>query len=451
MIKHFFYLFVVSLTFTSMAQETKPPITFSGTFIPKDRAAASVVVYGNAGQVGVLAKAKVTEGAFSMQLPDSLAYGVYKLGFGMQEKTNLYLIHQPQVKTYIATIENKDNQWTFSSTTGSEHTYLTKYWHQQQKRLEPIRLLYYFEQNYPLKEERIYKSNRKALKEKINAFNKFRDAAISKAPKYSKELLQQNKLILHDPNWSTKEREDYFHKTLWGRVPQNDSTYYKKPYFLDKIDQVFGTIIDDGKGSEKEKLLDIMAKLTDLISYLKDDTYQTKYYNLMIHYFANKQYPYVLSHIDSYVNSAELLSPNDSLSYAFRQAQQLLIGQKAAAIIDTKGQNIFNAITKETVLVFVGGNTPISLEILQQLNSDVATQQNTAVVAVLLGGTNESLQNFKALFPNWAHYIVEDAEQIQKIVDAYKLIFAPTLFILDVERTIKKQLALFETVVETSE
>jgi len=64
-------------------------------------------------------------------------------------------------------------------------------------------LLYYFEQNYPLKEERIYKSNRKALKEKINAFNKFRDAAISKAPKYSKELLQQNKLILHDPNWST--------------------------------------------------------------------------------------------------------------------------------------------------------------------------------------------------------------------------------------------------------
>ena len=109
-----------------MAQETKPPITFSGTFIPKDRAAASVVVYGNAGQVGVLAKAKVTEGAFSMQLPDSLAYGVYKLGFGMQEKTNLYLIHQPQVKTYIATIENKDNQWIFSSTTGSEHTYLTK-------------------------------------------------------------------------------------------------------------------------------------------------------------------------------------------------------------------------------------------------------------------------------------------------------------------------------------
>jgi hypothetical protein len=97
MIKHFFYLFVVSLTFTSMAQETKPPITFSGTFIPKDRAAASVVVYGNAGQVGVLAKAKVTEGAFSMQLPDSLAYGVYKLGFGMQEKTNLYLVVQQEV------------------------------------------------------------------------------------------------------------------------------------------------------------------------------------------------------------------------------------------------------------------------------------------------------------------------------------------------------------------
>jgi hypothetical protein len=45
---------------------------------------------------------------------------------------------------------------------------------------------------------------------------------------------------------------------------------------------------------------------------------------------------------------------------------------------------------------------------------------------VLLGGTNESLQNFKSLFPNWVHYIVEDAEQIQKIVDAYKLMFPPT-------------------------
>tara|TARA_B110000967_G_C18699218_1_gene466949 strand:+ start:172 stop:339 length:168 start_codon:yes stop_codon:yes gene_type:complete len=55
-----------------------------------------------------------------MQLPDSLEYGVYKLGFGMQEKPNLYLIHQPEVKTNEATIENKNNQWMFSSTTGSE-------------------------------------------------------------------------------------------------------------------------------------------------------------------------------------------------------------------------------------------------------------------------------------------------------------------------------------------
>ena len=102
------------------SQEIKLPITFSGTFIPKDRAAAYVVVYGNIGQEGILAEAKVTEGNFTMQLPDSLAYGVYKLGFGMQEKPNLYLTHQPQVKTNEATIENKNNQWTLSSTTGSE-------------------------------------------------------------------------------------------------------------------------------------------------------------------------------------------------------------------------------------------------------------------------------------------------------------------------------------------
>ena len=118
--KHFFYLLVASIIFTSIGQEIKLPITFSGTFIPKDRAAAYVVVYGNIGQEGILAEAKVTEGNFTMQLPDSLAYGVYKLGFGMQEKPNLYLTHQPQVKTNEATIENKNNQWTLSSTTGSE-------------------------------------------------------------------------------------------------------------------------------------------------------------------------------------------------------------------------------------------------------------------------------------------------------------------------------------------
>ena len=449
--KYFFHLLVASITFTSIGQEIKLPITFSGTFIPKDRAAAYVVVYGNAGQEGVLAEAKVTEGTFEMQLPDSLEYGVYKLGFGMQEKPNLYLIHQPEVKAYRATIENKNNQWTLSSITGSEHTYLTKYWQQKKKRLKPIRVLYSFEQNYPLKKEHIYKTSKKKLKEKINAFNKFRDAAITKAPKYSKELLQQNKLILHNPKWSTKERKDHFHKTLWDRVPQNDSTYYKKPYFGDKLEQVFGTIIDNGKGSEKEKLADITAKLLDVITHLKHDTYQTKYYNLMIRYFAYKQYPYVFNHIDPYINSAELLTPNDSLSYAFRQGQQLLIGKKAAAIIDSKGQDMFNAVTKKTALVFIGGNTPLSLEVLQQLNSEVATQQNPEVIAVLLGGTNESLQKFNSLFPNWTHYTIEDADQIQKIADAYKLIFAPTIFILDTDRTIQKKLAVFETLVETSE
>ena len=118
MMKYYFYLLLGSLSFTSIAQETKQSITFSGTFIPKDRAAAYVVVYGNAGQEGVLAEAKVTEGAFEMQLPDSLAYGVYKLGFGMQEKPNLYLIHQPQVKAYAATIEKKNNQWTLVAQLG---------------------------------------------------------------------------------------------------------------------------------------------------------------------------------------------------------------------------------------------------------------------------------------------------------------------------------------------
>ena len=44
---------VASITFTSIAQEIKLPITFSGTFIPKDRAAAYVVVYGNIGQEGI--------------------------------------------------------------------------------------------------------------------------------------------------------------------------------------------------------------------------------------------------------------------------------------------------------------------------------------------------------------------------------------------------------------
>jgi len=45
-------------------------------------------------------------------------------------------------------------------------------------------MLYYFQQNYPLKQERIYESNQKVLKEKINAFKIFSNAAIAKAPKW---------------------------------------------------------------------------------------------------------------------------------------------------------------------------------------------------------------------------------------------------------------------------
>lgn len=452
MIKHFFYLLIAGVSFVCTAQQQADSLRFSGTFVPKDRAAAYIVVYGNLGQEAIVGESKVTDGAFTMHLPNSLAYGVYKLGFGMQEKPNLYLVHEPEVKAYTVTIENKNNQWTFSSTTGIEHAYLTKYWEQEQQLLEPLQMLYYFTESYPSKEEPVYKKVKSNLKQKIKAFKELRDQAIAKAPKYSKEVLEQTRLILHNPTWSIKQRENNFYKSLWSQVPPNDSTYYKKPFFGDKLEQVFGTIIDNGKGSEKEKLSEISSKLTDVMTHLKDDAYKTKYYNLMSRYFSNKQYPYVLNRIDPYINPSELLTANDSLSYVYRQAHHALIGQKAVDILSSKGEDVLKNTdaADTTVLVFLGGNTPLSLEVLQQLNTEVDTLQNTKVIAILLGGTNESLQNFKALFPNWTHYSIETAEQIQKTAEAYKLVFAPTIFVLDADRTIKKQLGVFETLSETS-
>ena len=106
MIKHFFYLLIAGVSFVCTAQQQADSLRFSGTFVPKDRAAAYIVVYGNLGQEAIVGESKVTDGAFTMHLPNSLAYGVYKLGFGMQEKPNLYLVHEPEVKAYTVTIEN---------------------------------------------------------------------------------------------------------------------------------------------------------------------------------------------------------------------------------------------------------------------------------------------------------------------------------------------------------
>ena len=450
MTKTIFHLLIASISFVCTAQQPPDSLRFSGTFIPKDKSAAYVAVYGNEGQDGIIAQAKVTNGKFSMSLPNNLPFGVYMLGFGMQDKVYFYLVHQPKVNAYTVTIENRNNQWTFNSTTGSEHAYLTAYWQQEQALLKPLSILYYFLENYPLRQEAIYENNSNVLKQKIKAFHEFRDAAIAKAPPYSKELLEQNKIILHNPQWTPKERETHFYNTLWERIPANDSNYYKKPYFGDKLEQVFGSILENKQSTEKDKLADITTNLNTLITHLKEDRYNTKYYNLMLRYFMNKQYPYVLSRIDPYINPSELLTPQDSLSYVYRQAQHSLIGQKAKTVLDTKGEEVLKntAEADRTVLVFVGGNTPLSLEVLQQLDKEINTLQNTKVIAVLLGSTHESLQNFKSLFPNWSHFRIENAEQIQKTVEAYKLVFAPTIFVLDANQTIKKQLGVFETILE---
>jgi len=423
-------VFIISTTY-GQAKE----IQVSGTFTPKDRSAAYVTVLGNTNQKLLLAQAKVTDGIFSLKLPADLPLGVYKLGFASQDKFNFYLIHDGEYSYHID-FKNVNNSWTFTSNTGNEHRYITRYWKQRDSLMESIRIFYYFAKNYPHKEERIYKKNSTVLNDKVKDFKRFRTQAITQAPLYSNELLTHNKIVFHEPQLDVQTIEKNYLNTLWENLPKLDTTFYNKPYVTDKLQASFDGLLKDRSIKEKEKYQAVKERLIWLLEKLDNQPDKLKYYNLCLRYFASKNYPYVFNTIDNYLDQKHLFTTQDSEDFIYRAKQQHLIQKKAPSIATALDASIFDAVKAERkVLVFVADNTPFSHQLLNGLKEQIATKVHTKVIAVLLTDHTESIQNFINLYPNWTLCTLKN-EVINNVVQAYKLFYAPAVFVLDKDNTI---------------
>ena len=118
--------------------------------------------------------------------------------------------------------------------------------------------------------------------------------------------------------------------------------------------------------------------------------------------------------------------------------------QKAPQLPTENNLNILTTILPEkTVLVFIAGNTTFSSQLLNQLQQDTSAMPQINVIAILLTEDKQSVQNFKSIYPQWTVYTPK-VEDIQKVIETYKLVYAPTIYILDKDRVIEKVLTQFE-------
>lgn len=420
-------------------------ISLSGIFEPQDRSPAYISVLGTTKQNKLIAEAKVIQGAFTMSIPQDLPYGVYKLGFSTKDKMQFYWVHDGE-KNYYLQFTYHNNDWHFVSTTGKAHTYLSKYWQQNDSLMIGISSLYNFLQTYPHKTEFIYKTASTILDQKITAFKNIEDKAITNAPEYANEVLAQNKIIFYNPAWDEDSIKANYFEELWRSIPINDTLYYNKPFFLDKLTSTFQTLIEDKTKPEIEKYQEIKGQLEWLLPRFSNYAIKQKYYNLCLRYFANNNYPYVLNLIDQYINLQEpLLLEQDTNGFLYRKSQQDLLGKPAPPIISQNNSNALdNLEASASVLVFVGGNSPYSFQLLNQLQEDVAhSTVYKKVIAVLLTEDEESIANFKNRFATWEVVSITN-ESVNGLVKSYNLIYAPTIFILDKNKNIEKILAPFE-------
>jgi hypothetical protein len=436
--------FVIGLLcwlFTSPMQADA--ITLSGFFEPKDKAAAYIAVLGNIGQKNILGEGKVIDGAFKISIQAPLPEGSYKLVFGMQEKVYFYWVHTGK-NQYHLVFKNELNKWRMECTSSEEHSYITKYTKQQDSLLAPMGILYSFMANYPEKKTKLFEDVHAVLLDKIETFKKFRASKIAKAPKYSQEILKQTQIYLYNPLWEERTLEQNFESTFFDAVPKEDSNFYKKPFLGDKLEQFFSATLEDKIQPEAEKYAKIKKKVLLCLEKLATHPQKNYYYNLMIRYFSNAQYPYILPFIDNVIDPTKMITNEDVLFYEFRKSQSTLLGKVAPKIATATGENFLEQTTStQKIVVFIGGNTPFSQQGLSQLYEKTKTQANVQVYAILLTDNPESRQNFKALFPNWLHFETTK-EVIEPIAKAYSLYYTPTLFILDNNNVISKEQLMFE-------
>lgn len=407
-------------------------IVITGEFTPKDMSAAYIAVVGNLGQKNFLGESKVDNGIFTIHLPANTPQGIYKLAFSMQEKVYFYWIHEGE-KKYHLIFKNENSRWSVESQTGNSHRYLSDYWVKEEALLAPIRVLYFFTAQYTEKSSKLYKDALKSLNKKKDEWEIFHKNAVLKAPQYAKEVLSETKLYLYDPTWDNQEIENDFDATFWKNTPFNDSGYYQKPFFTDKLQQFFTIYIEDKIMSESEKYDRIKKRLRLTLDKLTPYENRTSYYNLMVRFFANSQYLYLVDDIDAEIQAEKMLTEEDKTFFAFRNDHRKLLQSEAPEILDSEQKNFLNsASATQKIVVFVANNTPFSQQWLAQLKEYAEKQQDTKVYAVMFtdDAQSESVQHFKGLFPTWLHHAVV-AKDIQVMAEKYKLSYVPVALLLD--------------------
>ena len=437
--KNIFILIGFILFQLATAQE----ITITGAFEPKDMAAAYVAVLGNMGQKNVLAESKVSEGKFSMSLPQDTPQGVYKLALGMQDKVYFYWLHTGQ-SSYELVFKYQKNKWYIEGKNNKEYDYLNKTIIKEDSLMVAIGVLYYTIGNYPEKKSKFITDAKTLLDTKTKEFQDFRNTALIKAPLLVKEVLNQNNIYFYDPTWDNETIEKKTAIVFWDNVPQNDTSYYKKPFFGDKLDQYFGSYNEDKIMPEQEKYLKIQNKVSQIIEKFAQHPQKNQLYNLMVRYFFSIQYPQICQVIDPFLDKNKLLSPDDVKGFEYRMAQKELINQKAPSILNATTNEALTINTKEkNYLVFVGDNTPFSSAVLQQLKTETQNNDAIQVTAILFSDNAESIQNFKTQFPTW-NIQTQVAKTAEETIKKYKLSYVPTVFEIDKNNTIVKIVKPFE-------
>ena len=421
---------------------TAQEITITGAFEPKDMAAAYVAVLGNIGQKNVLAESKVSDGKFSMSLPQDTPQGVYKLVLGMQDKVYFYWLHTGQ-NSYELVFKNSQNQWRMECLSSKAHEYLTNYIQQEDSLMQALSVLYFFTTNYPEKKEKLFTEAQTVLEQKIKNYKEFRTNAIAKAPMYCNDVLTQNQVFIYNPLWDNATLEQNYEATFYDNIPVKDSTYYKKPFFGDKLEQFFSPIIEDKIMSEEEKYINIKKRVLLTIKRLENNPQRNKFYNIMVRYFVNVQYPQIIPTIDTFLDINYLLTPEDRKAYLYRMTQKELIHSKSPPILSESNQIIDFVNQEKNYLVFVGNNTPFSTAVLQQLNMATQNKHNAQVTAILFTDNVESIQNFKNLFPSWKVY-PQVGKTAEETIKKYSLSYVPTIFELNKDNIILKIVNPFE-------
>lgn len=434
----------ILISFIYFQQATAQEISITGTFEPKDMAAAYVAVLGNMGQKSVLAESKVSEGKFSMTLPQDTPPGVYKLALGMQEKVYFYWMHTEQSK-YEFVFKSIQNQWRMECLSSKAHEYLTNYIKQEDSLMQALSVLYFFTANYPEKKEKLFTEAQTILEQKINNFKEFRNNAFVKAPRYCNDVLTQNQVFIYNPLWDNATLEQNYEATFYDNIPVKDSTFYKKPFFGNKLEQFFSPIIEDKIMSEEEKYINIKKRVLLTIKRLENNPQRNKFYNLMVRYFSNVQYSQIIPTIDTFLDINYLLTPEDRKAYLYRMTQKELIHSKSPPIVTESNQIIDFVNQEKNYLVFVGNNTPFSTSVLQQLNMATQNKHNAQVTAILFTDNAESIQNFKNLFPSWRVH-PQVGKTAEESIKKYSLSYVPTIFELDKDSKIVQLVEPFQKI-----